>query len=124
MYCSTGQLLPFLSPFLDSVTLAAALTLCDPDQSGIGPSSCVRYWWYGTFSTKELASEDGESCWPRKPDLLLLEGASGVTVHILSHCIYLFSFLCRTHLLWGLYSYDWYHCMYIIGSTSFSLFLL
>jgi hypothetical protein len=47
-----------------------------------------------------------------------------VTVHILSHRVYLFSFLRRTHLLWGLYSYDWYHCMYLIGSTSFSLFLL
>jgi hypothetical protein len=47
-----------------------------------------------------------------------------VTVHILSHHIYLFSFLRRTHLLWGLYSYDWYHCMYLVGSTSFSLFLL
>jgi hypothetical protein len=47
-----------------------------------------------------------------------------VTVHILSHRIYLFSFLRRTHLLWGLYSYDWYHCMYLVGSTSFSLFLL
>jgi hypothetical protein len=47
-----------------------------------------------------------------------------VTVHILSHRVYLFSFLRRTHLLWGLYSYDWYHCMYLVGSTSFSLFLL
>jgi hypothetical protein len=47
-----------------------------------------------------------------------------VTVHILSHRVYLFSFLCRTHLLWELYSYDWYHCMYLVGSTSFSLFLL
>jgi hypothetical protein len=47
-----------------------------------------------------------------------------VTVHILSHRVYLFFFLRRTHLLWGLYSYDWYHCMYLIGSTSFSLFLL
>jgi hypothetical protein len=53
----------------------------------------------------------------------LYEGGN-VTVHILSHCIYLFSFLRQTHLLWGLYSYDWYHCMYLIGSTSFSLFLL
>jgi hypothetical protein len=35
-----------------------------------------------------------------------------------------FSFLCHTHLLWGLYSYDWYHCMYLVGPTSFSLFLL
>jgi hypothetical protein len=51
-------------------------------------------------------------------------GEFSVTVHILSHHIYLFSFLCRTHLLWGLYSYDWYHCMYLVGSTSFSLFLL
>jgi hypothetical protein len=48
----------------------------------------------------------------------------GVTVHLLSHRIYLFSFLRRTHLLWGLHSYDWYHCMYLIGSHSFSLFLL
>jgi hypothetical protein len=53
----------------------------------------------------------------------LYEGGN-VTVHILSHRIYLFSFLRRTHLLWGLYSYDWYHCMYLIGSTSFTLFLL
>jgi hypothetical protein len=47
-----------------------------------------------------------------------------VTVHILSHRVYLFSFLRRTHLLWELYSHDWYHCMYLIGSTSFTLFLL
>jgi hypothetical protein len=47
-----------------------------------------------------------------------------ITVHILSHRVYLFSFLRQTHLLWGLYSYDWYHCMYLIGSASFSLFLL
>jgi hypothetical protein len=53
----------------------------------------------------------------------LYEGGN-VTVHILSHRVYLFSFLHRTHLLWGLYSYSWYHCMYLVGSTSFSLFLL
>jgi hypothetical protein len=53
----------------------------------------------------------------------MYEGGN-VTVHILSHHVYLFSFLRRTHLLWGLYSYDWYHCMYLVGSTSFSLFLL
>jgi hypothetical protein len=53
----------------------------------------------------------------------MYEGGN-VTVHILSHRVYLFSFLRRTHLLWGLYSYDWYHCMYLVGSTSFSLFLL
>jgi hypothetical protein len=55
---------------------------------------------------------------------ILFKNIYGVTVHSLSHRIYLFSFLQRTHLLWGLYSYDWYHCMYLIGSTSFSLFLL
>jgi hypothetical protein len=53
----------------------------------------------------------------------LYEGGN-VTVHILLHRVYLFSFLRRPHLLWELYSYDWYHCMYLIGSTSFSLFLL
>jgi hypothetical protein len=47
-----------------------------------------------------------------------------VTVHLISHRVYLFSFLRRTHLLWGLHSYDWYHCMYLIGPHSFSLFLL
>jgi hypothetical protein len=47
-----------------------------------------------------------------------------VTIHLLHHRVYLFSFLCKTHLLWGLYSYDWYHCMYLVGPTSFSLFLL
>jgi hypothetical protein len=53
----------------------------------------------------------------------MYEGGN-VTVHLLSHRVYLFSFLRRTHLLWGLHSYDWYHCMYLIGSTSFCLFLL
>jgi hypothetical protein len=38
----------------------------------------------------------------------LYEGGN-VTVHILSHHVYLFSFLRRTHLLWELYTYDWYH---------------
>jgi hypothetical protein len=61
-----------------------------------------------------------------EPDIGMGEGTGGVTVtvHLLSHRVYLFSFLRRTHLLWGLHSYDWYHCMYLIGSTSFSLFLL
>jgi hypothetical protein len=59
-----------------------------------------------------------------EPGELVLKKNVPVTVHILSHRVYLFSFLRRTHLLWGLYSYDWYHCMYLIGSTSFSLFLL
>jgi hypothetical protein len=53
----------------------------------------------------------------------MYEGGN-VTVHLISHRVYLFSFLRRTHLLWGLHSYEWYHCMYLIGSHSFSLFLL
>jgi transposase InsO family protein len=54
----------------------------------------------------------------------IMQNTLAITVHLVSHRVYLFSFLRRTHLLWGLYSYDWYHCMYLVGSTTFSLFLL
>jgi hypothetical protein len=53
----------------------------------------------------------------------LYEGGN-VTIHILHHCVYLFSFLQCTHLLWGWYSYNWFHCLYLVGSHFFSLFFL
>ena len=45
----------------------------------------------------------------------------GVTVHLLSHGIFLLSFLCCTHLLFGMCSYDWVHCLILLSSLNSSL---
>ena len=43
-----------------------------------------------------------------------------VTVHLLHHGIFLFSFLRRTHLLFGMYSYDWIHTLILWSSLNSS----
>ena len=43
-----------------------------------------------------------------------------VTVHLLHHGILLFSFLRRTHLLFGMYSYDWIHTLILLSSLNSS----
>ena len=43
-----------------------------------------------------------------------------VTVHLLYHGIFLFSVLRRTHLLFGMYSYDWIHTMILLSSLNSS----
>ena len=43
-----------------------------------------------------------------------------VTVHLLHHGIFLFSFLRRTHLLFGMYSYDWVHTLILLSSLNSS----
>ena len=44
-----------------------------------------------------------------------------VTVHLLHHGIFLFSFLRRTHLLFGMYSYDWIHTLILLSSLNSSV---
>ena len=43
-----------------------------------------------------------------------------VTVHLLYHGIFLFSFLRRTPLLFGMYSYDWIHTLILLSSLNSS----
>ena len=43
-----------------------------------------------------------------------------VTVHLLHHGIFLFSFLRRSHLLFGMYSYDWIHTLILLSSLNSS----
>ena len=54
-----------------------------------------------------------------EPGVRLYEGGN-VTVHLLYHGIFLFSFLHRTHLLFGMYSYDWIHTMILLSSLNSS----
>ena len=55
-----------------------------------------------------------------KPGVRLYEGGN-VTVCLLSHGIFLLSFLCHTHLLFGMCSYDWIHCLVLLSSINSSL---
>ena len=54
-----------------------------------------------------------------EPGVQLYEGGN-VTVHLLSHGIFLFSVLRRTHLLFGMYSYDWIHTLILLSSLNSS----
>ena len=54
-----------------------------------------------------------------EPGVRLYEGGN-VTVHLLHRGIFLFSFLRRTHLLFGMYSYDWIHTMILLSSLNSS----
>ena len=45
-----------------------------------------------------------------EPGVRLYKGGN-VTIHLLSHGIFLLSFLRHTHLLFGMCSYDWVHCL-------------
>ena len=44
-----------------------------------------------------------------------------VTVCLLSHGIFLLSFLRHTHLLFGMCSYDWTHCLILLSTLNSSL---
>ena len=54
-----------------------------------------------------------------EPGVRLYEGGN-VTVHLLSHGIFLLSFIQRTHLLFGMCSYDWVHCLILLSSLNSS----
>ena len=54
-----------------------------------------------------------------KPGVRLYEGGN-VTVHLLYHVIFLFSVLRRTHVLFGMYSYDWIHTLILLSSLNSS----
>ena len=41
---------------------------------------------------------------------------AGVTVCLLTHGIFLLSFFHRTHILFGICSYDWVHCLILLSS--------
>ena len=43
-----------------------------------------------------------------------------VTVHLHYHDIFLFSVLRRTHVLFGMYSYDWIHTLILLSSLNSS----
>ena len=55
-----------------------------------------------------------------EPGVRLYEGGN-VTVCLLSHGIFLLSFLRRTHLLFGMCSYDWTHCLILLSTLNSSL---
>ena len=54
-----------------------------------------------------------------EPGVRLYEGGN-VTVHLLYHGIFLFSVLRRTHMLFGMYSYDWIHTLILLSSLNSS----
>ena len=54
-----------------------------------------------------------------EPGVRLYEGGN-VTVHLLYNGIFLFSFLRRTHMLFGMCSYDWIHTMILLSSLNSS----
>ena len=43
-----------------------------------------------------------------------------VTVYLLTHGIFLLSFFCRTHILFGMCSYDWVHCLILLSPSNSS----
>ena len=43
-----------------------------------------------------------------------------VTICLLSHGIFLISFFRRSHILFGMCSYDWIHCLILLGSFNSS----
>ena len=43
-----------------------------------------------------------------------------VTVCLLAHGIFLLSFFCRTHILFGMCSYDWVHCLILLSPLNSS----
>ena len=54
-----------------------------------------------------------------EPGVRLYEGGN-VTVCLLLHGIFLLSFLRRTHLLFGMCSYDWVHSLILLSSLNSS----
>ena len=55
-----------------------------------------------------------------EPGVRLYEGGN-VTVCLLTHGIFLLSFLQCTHLLFGICSYDWVHCLILLSPLNSSL---
>ena len=53
-------------------------------------------------------------------DYLHRTQGKGVTVYLLSYGIFLLSFLRHTHLLFGMCSYDWVHCLILLSSLNSS----
>ena len=47
-----------------------------------------------------------------------------VMICLLTSGIFLFSFHCQTHLLFGIFFYDWIHCLLLFNSLNVSLFEL
>ena len=54
------------------------------------------------------------------PQIFTYSADYPVTVHLLYHGIFLFSFLRRTPLLFGMYSYDWIHTLILLSSLNSS----
>ena len=54
-----------------------------------------------------------------KPGVWLYEGGN-VTICLLASSVFLFSLHCRTHLLFGMFSYDWIHCLLLFDSLNVS----
>ena len=52
-----------------------------------------------------------------EPGVQLYKGGN-VTICLLASGIFLFSFHCRTHLLFGMCSYDWVHCLILLDSSN------
>ena len=58
-----------------------------------------------------------------EPGVRLYEGGN-VTVCLLYHGIFLFSSLHHTHLLFGMFSYDWVHSLILLSSLNSSFIKL
>ena len=54
-----------------------------------------------------------------EPGVRLYEGGN-VTICLLSHGIFLLSSFHRTHMLFGMCSYDWIHCLILLESFNSS----
>ena len=52
-----------------------------------------------------------------EPGVRLYEGGN-VTICLLTNGILLFSFFRHTHLLFGMCSYDWVHCLILLSSSN------
>ena len=50
----------------------------------------------------------------------LYEGGN-VMIYLLTSDVFLFSFLCWTHLLFGMFSYNWIHCLLLFDLLMFLL---
>ena len=44
-----------------------------------------------------------------------------VMIYLLTSGVFLFSFLCWTHLLFGMFSYNWIHCLLLFDLLNVSL---
>ena len=54
-----------------------------------------------------------------EPGVRLYEGGN-VTICLLTHGIFLLSFFRYTHILFGMCSYDWIHCLILLGPSNSS----